>query len=77
MKHLGNMKSHPKLIVAPIQIVGELSPQFMLVNVTTTLDVMQEPNLKSVVCQQTKEELVFKMDTVSKQRVLHNLFAKQ
>ena len=71
------MKTEPKLIVAPIQIVGELSPQFMLVNVTTTLDKMQEPNLATVICQTTKENFLPKLDSVSKQRVLHNLFANQ
>ena len=71
------MKTEPRLIIEPIQILGELSPQFMAISVTTTLNKMQEPNLESVICQQTKTNILHKMDSVSKQRVLHNLFAKQ
>jgi len=41
------------------------------------MDAMQEPNLATVICQTTKENFLPKMDSVSKQKVLHNLFANQ
>jgi hypothetical protein len=60
-------------IITPIQITGELSPQYMMVDVTTKPDAMEEVNLVSVVCYFSRKELIHSMDSVSKQRVLHNL----
>ena len=71
------MKSQPKLIVAPIREFGSDTFDHRLCYVSTTLDVMQEPNLRDVICQRTMTDLLPKMDSVSKQKVLHNLFATQ
>jgi len=70
------MTTQPKLIIAPIKITGELSPQYMMLDVYITTDTMQEINLISVLNHFNKKELVYQMDSVSKQRVLHNLFAQ-
>lgn len=69
------MKAQPKLIVAPIREFGSDTFEHHLCYVSTTLDAMQEPNLESVICQRTMTNLLPKMDSVSKQKVLHNLFA--
>jgi hypothetical protein len=70
------MTTIPKLINTPIQLNGQKHPEYKLVEVTAKLDAMQEPNLVSVECYISKEDLLPKMDSVSKQRVLHNLFAQ-
>lgn len=69
------MTTTPKLIVARIKTNDMQEADFKALYVSTTLDKMQEPNLKSVVCQTTKKDLLPIMDSISKQRVLHNLFA--
>ena len=69
------MKTSPKLILAPIRTFGSDTFEHRLCYVSTTLDVMQEPNLHEVICQRTMTNLLPKMDSVSKQKVLHNLFA--
>ena len=69
------MKTIPKLIVAPIQLVSEKEPSYRLCHVTTYMDAMQEPNLATVICKQTSENLLPEMDSVSKQRTLHQIFA--
>jgi len=71
------MKTEPKLILAPIRTHGLDSFDIRLCYVTTYIDAMQEPNLATVICQTTKENFLPKMDSVSKQKVLHNLFANQ
>jgi len=70
------MTTQPKLVIAKIKTTDSNEADFKALYVTTTLDAMQEPNLKSVVCQTTKEDLLPRMDSISKQRVLHNLFAQ-
>lgn len=64
-----------KLIIAPIREVGWSSFDYRLCYVSVELDAMKEANLTSVICQQTKEDLLPKMDSTSKQKVLHNLFS--
>lgn len=71
------MKTEPTFIIAPIRTIGSDSFDHRLCYVTTYLDEMQEPNLATVICQITKENFLPKMDSVSKQKVLHNLFATQ
>ena len=71
------MKTEPKLILAPIRTFGSDSFDIRLCYLTTYMDAMQEPNLATVICQTTKENFLPKMDSVSKQKVLHNLFANQ
>lgn len=66
--------SNPKLIIVPIREVGWTSFDYRLCYVTVELDAMQEANLVSVICQQTKEDLLPKMDSTSKQKTLHNLY---
>jgi len=66
-----------KIITTPIQLVGHKEKEYKLVEVKIELDVMREPNLNEVICQRTMTDLLPKMDSVSKQKVLHNLFAKQ
>jgi len=60
-------------IITPIQITGELSPQYMMVDVCTTTDTMEEINLVSVKNHFSKLEILQKIDSVSKQRILHNI----
>ncbi len=62
------MTTQPKLIIAKVKTTDSKEADFKALYVTTTLDKMQEPNLKSVICQTTKEELLPRMDSVSKQR---------
>jgi len=69
------MTTKPKLIIAKVKTTDSNEADFKALYVMTTLDKMQEHNLESVVCQVSKEDLLPRMDTVSKQRVLHNLFA--
>lgn len=69
------MTTKPKLIIAKVKTTDSNEADFKALYVMTTLDKMQEHNLESVVCQVNKEDLLPRMDTVSKQRVLHNLFA--
>lgn len=64
-----------RLIIAPIREVGWSSFDYRLCYVSVELDAMQEANLTSVICQQTKEDLLPKMDSTSKQKVLHNLYS--
>jgi hypothetical protein len=70
------MKTRPKLVIAKVKTNDMLEADFKALYVSTTLDAMQEPNLKSVICQTTKKDLLPSMDSISKQRVLHNLFAQ-
>lgn len=62
------------LVIAPIRGVGWTSFDYRICRVTVDIDSMQEANLVSVICQQTKEDLLPKMDSTSKQKTLHNLF---
>ena len=71
------MKTEPKLITAPIRFFGEKEIAFRKCYVTTFFDSMTEPNLTTVVDANTSENYLPKMDSVSKQKVLHNLFATQ
>lgn len=64
------MRTEPKLIIAPIREAGCTSFDYRLCYVTIKLDAMQEANLVSVICQQTKEDLLPKMDSTSKQKTL-------
>lgn len=63
-----------RLIIAPIREVGWTSFDYRMCHVTVKFDVMQEPNLVSVICKQTNEDLLPKMDSTSKQKTIHNLF---
>ena len=44
------MTTQPKLIIARVKTNDMQEADFKALYVSTTLDVMQEPNLKSVVC---------------------------
>lgn len=64
-----------RLIIAPIREVGWASFDYRICHVTVNFDAMQEPNLVSVICKQTNEDLLHRMDSTSKQKTLHNLFS--
>jgi len=69
------MTTTPKLVIARIKTNEMQEAEFKALYVSTTIDEMQESNLKEVICQTTKLDLLPIMDSISKQRVLHNLFA--